>query len=177
MARGTMASLIARLRELVNDTGSATWTDNQLQTLLDRRRIRANYLQLNEEPTRSGSTISYLTFVAVDGDWEEDAALVSGTYASINADTADYENGRWAFVSEPARPVYLTGWTYDLYAAAADALEQQAATMTGLYDFAADGGSYKRSQQREGIAATAKQYRALQRVGVAEMYRGDVNVF
>ena len=38
MARSSMGYIITYVRRLVNDTGSAVWTDDQIQQLLDRHR-------------------------------------------------------------------------------------------------------------------------------------------
>ena len=55
-----------------------------------------------------------------------------------------------------------TAWTptYDLNAAAADVWGRKAAAQAGLYDFSADGGSFKRSQAAQEMRAMARFYNA-----------------
>ena len=48
--------------------------------------------------------------------------------------------------------------TYDLNMAAADVWQEKAAALAQFYDFSADGGSYKRSQQQEQALKQASYY-------------------
>lgn len=50
--------------------------------------------------------------------------------------------------------------TYDLNAAAADILEELATAAVGNFDFAADGGSYQRSQVYENLMRQARAFRS-----------------
>jgi hypothetical protein len=179
-ARVSMTTIISKIRELINDTSSATWTDDQIQDTADRRRVRANYHQLIAEPTKTTSGTSYLTFTAPFGDWETDAQLYDGTYATDTADTEDHLAGRWTFVAEPDYPMYLVGWSHDVYGVAADLLEMELSNLGRQYDFAADGGSYTRSQKYQNLRLLADQYRNRSRtagVKFVEQVRGDVNVW
>lgn len=51
--------------------------------------------------------------------------------------------------------------TYDLNAAAANVWSRKASALASLYDFAADGGSYKRSQAYQNAKSEARRYRAM----------------
>lgn len=48
--------------------------------------------------------------------------------------------------------------TYDLNRAAAEIWEEKASSLTGQYDFSADGGSYSRSQSYEQANREYKKY-------------------
>lgn len=50
--------------------------------------------------------------------------------------------------------------TYDLNAAAADVWDEKASAVSVNYDFTADGGDYKRSQQFEMYSKMARTYRS-----------------
>ena len=177
-ARVAMAQLITRTRSLVNDASSVTFTDETVQMALDQCRQRARYLPLHPEPTTTASGTTYLVHFSDYGDWEEDTALVDGAYATLTPSASDYLAGRWTFSTEPtSRPVRVTGYTYDLYGAAALLIAQQLAGLGRQYDFAADGGDYKRSQQYTALRDLMNHYRTLSRTNVkfAEQVRGDVN--
>ena len=111
-ALASMASLITRVRALVNDASSVLHTDDAVQSALDQGRTRARYLPLTPEPTTTSSATTYLVFNAPLGDWEEDVALVNGSSATLTPSANDYEAGRWTFATEPLRPVLLTGWSW-----------------------------------------------------------------
>jgi hypothetical protein len=175
-----MIAIVTKIRELINDNDWVTWTDEQIEATSDRRRVRANYSQLVPEPTKAPSGTTYLAFVAQFGDWETDSQLYDGMYAPDTADTADYAGGRWTFTTEPEYPMYLVGWSHDVYGAAADLLEMELAKHGREFDFSADGGSYSRSQSYANLRALANQYRNMSRTGgvkFVEQVRGDVNVW
>ena len=54
----------------------------------------------------------------------------------------------------------LDGGGFDLYAAAAEVWDEKAAVYAQDYDFAADGGDYKRSQAHDHALKMARLYRA-----------------
>lgn len=64
--------------------------------------------------------------------------------------------------TEPPTQTDNDDWiaTYDLHAAAADIWEEKAATVAACFDFDADGGSYKKSQQYEMYLKQARWHRS-----------------
>ena len=185
MARSEMAALIARLRALVTDTDAETqtWDDDALQAALDRRRIYVNQERLTGIPTKTAAGVDYLRFESEYSDFEDGVTLEDSTFTTIAhaAGGEDLDNGAWTFDNEPARPVYLTGWAYDLYGAAADLLETETASWATSYDFSADGGSYSRSQAFKQLGELIATYRTQQkgyggRDSHAVLIRDDVNI-
>lgn len=178
--RDSMANLITRVRELIDDAAGAdeVFTDQQIQDTLDarRRRIVREPLAAVSSVTAGGVTL-YTEFYSAFGYWEEAATLQDGTYADLTAavDTADYRVGKWTFTSSTNPPVYLSGVVYDLYGAAADMLEQWLAKVKTDYDFLSSGRTFKRSQQADGIERLMKMYRNRQWVTHSLMVRTDMN--
>ena len=66
------------------------------------------------------------------------------------------------FSTTPPTATERDDWipTYDLNAAAAEIWEEKAAALQDKYDFAADGGSYHRSQAYEQACSMAGKYRS-----------------
>lgn len=120
------ASDLARLRRMVNEPGTATYTDEALVEYLDRYRLMDVY----------------------------------GYPPPLPAD--------------PDTAPSVVNWTptYDLHASAGDIWEEKAGAFVGDFDFAADGGSYQRSQVRESYIAQANKHRA-QRVTTTIELRPD----
>jgi hypothetical protein len=179
--RASMAELIDRVRGLIGDPAGASeqFNSQAIQDALDRRRRDVRSLELAYgETIQPGGAVAYLDYYAPGGltDWEADAALqYGGTWAAVTPASSDWLAGHWTFASSQPPAVYLTGKTYDVYAAAADLLERWAATVARAYDFDEDGQRFRRSQQREGLLAVAAQYRAQQRPAVGSMARSDLN--
>lgn len=175
--RDSMANLITRVRELIDDAAGAdeVFTDQQVQDTLDMRRHR-----LVREPLAAISSVavsgitSYLEYVSTYGYWEEDVLLQDGSFATLTASDSDYRTGKWTFASNQNPPVFLTGYAYDIYGAAADMLEQWTAKVKTDYDFLSSGRTFKRSQQGEGIERLIRMYRNRQWVSYSPMIRTDM---
>ena len=176
--RDACVPLIDLIRELIADSESEWATDQRVQDALDANRDELRYHPLRKIETRaSGGAISYLTFAATCGHWDEGVALVDGNYDSLTPSSSDYMVGRWEFATEPTgQRVYLTGYTYDVYATAADLLEQYAASKQD------EGGSFtvlngqfaNNESGRRGPLELAKTYRRQQRLKSATLIRGDM---
>lgn len=175
--RDGMPALVELVARLVNDPEFAYHEDWQIQDALDQYREEARYWGLVEVPTRAeGGAITYLTFKAPCGHWEADGTLYDHDYTALTPATSDWMTGRWTFSSAPTRPVYLLGWTYDVYAAAADLLEVRGSQLAeDLESFSVFNGSFAFAAKRKGPLELAARYRAMQRVTVFDVYRSDVS--
>jgi len=163
VARSTMADLIARVRQMIGDMDAAAYVfdDDAVQAALDAHRFHAEYAALQPAAEYSaGGAAKYTAYRSVAAPWESDAVLVDGSFNPLTPDSADWMNGEWTFGAGQAPPVLIQGKYYDLYAAAADLLEEWAARLAREYDFGTDGDSFKRSQMAEGLRGQAERYRA-----------------
>lgn len=173
-ARATMATLIARVRRLIHDPSGVeeVWTDEEIQEWLDAHRLDVAMLPLEPIWSIVGGAVMTLDYIAPYGHWEADALLSDAAGAELTPASADLLVGRWTFAAHTPQ-VYLTGKSYDPYAAAADALEARAAQVALAYDFSADGASFQRSQQGEALLRLARQYRGRSRPIVVRLARED----
>ena len=173
-----MAGLILRLRRLIGEPISADYADHDLAEIIDRFRIDVRYRELTPVDTIApGGAVTYLEYWADVGDWEVDAQLTSGTYAVLTPTTSDPDLGRWTFASHQAAPVYLTGKTFDLYAAAAELLDQKliiGGLDNGLVNRKEGDTSYDGGDRAKQIMALAEKYRGMCRPRTASMVRNDV---
>lgn len=164
--------------KLVGDSELEKFSYEQIQDALQQRREEMRYERLTPLASRaSGGTVTYVTFTAPNdwGWWDDSAVVYNYNYDALTPATADWNVGRWTFSSEPTRPVMITGYTYDVYAAAADLLEARAAEVAE--DMSAINlahGSFTYANKRTGPMQMAQRYRAKQRPSVATVYRTDV---
>ena len=179
-ARATCAHIITRVRLMVNDQGSPpVFTDDQIQDTLDMRRIDVRYYELTPTPTINGpptaGSVSFLDFYAPDytGWWEEDEQILSNVWAPVTPTTADRIVGHWTVTTNLFPPVYIVGKNHDLYASAADTLEQWIALLKLEYDFDSEKDKYLRSQRIEIMSGLVETYRAKQRVQSGDLVRSD----
>lgn len=179
-ARTSMAALITLVRDLIYDPAGASqvFSDDQIQTALDANREEERYEELTPlADIAPGGAVSYSTWVSDDRHWEASITFTDAAYNVITGSSAyDYLAGRFTF-SESQDAVLATGWTYDVYAAAADLCEQWAAKLKLQYDFSADGATYHRSQAVKGLLDRAATLRSQSEAGGAQsvrMYRSDL---
>lgn len=152
------------------------WSDDRLQTALDQRRTDARYLQLLSPDTWvPGGGVVNLDYYAPYGDWEEDALLTDGQGHPLTPSAVEYQCGHWVFAAHTQPPVYVSGKWFDLYAVAADVLEQYAATHKGAYTFSPGAGNYTRSQLFSQPLVLAARYRSMQQPETVRLIRSDVN--
>lgn len=177
--RTTMASLIAKLRKLVNDPASENqiFDDDDLQNFLDQNSQDIKLLALTERySVAPGGVVKYTDYYEPFslGNWEDGVLLqYAGGWTTVTPDTADLKIGHWTFTAGQTPPVYITGFSYDLFGAAADALEQWASTEKLNYDFSANGTSFHESQKVTALLDLATRYRKQMRVGSGQMLQDD----
>ncbi len=194
-ARSGMADIISQVRQLAN-TGTADytvgsvsmWSDDQLQTILDRVRVEVWDEPVSVVPTvNSGGTTEYKEYRLPRAWWEQTTGGTaifylrdsSGARIGTANYTIDYQYGRVSFGADQAGSVrYVTGRSYDVYEAAARVWEQKAAHVADQFDFSADGASFKNSQRVAQYLSMARQMRSQSNSGgvsTARLGRNDVN--
>lgn len=184
--RDSMADLISRVRDLIGDPAGSTqeFTDQQIQNALDAHGFDHTREELSAvSSVDTAGVTTYLSYLSDEGFWEGDVLLQTGTYQTVddasvpvNVSAVDYTLGRWGFNATMQPPVYITGRTYDVYAAAADVLELWLAKVKLDYDFLSSGRTFKRSQQIAGLESLIYRYRCRQRLITGIMVRTDMNV-
>lgn len=136
-------------------SGTEQFSDDDLQGFLDERRSFAREAMLRTTQTFAGT---YTDFVAPRRWWEDSVVLSDGAGTTLTPDTEDLTGGVWTFTAGQATPVYITGSFFDMYGAASAVLEAWAAISSREFDFTTDQQTFNRSQKREGLMATAREY-------------------
>jgi hypothetical protein len=205
--RPTLLNLVAEVRDLIGDqdNGSQKFNNLQIQNALDESRSDPRYEMLTAAPTITKTTGNTAQFVWIDyyskfQYWEIDAAVVQwGDYTQRTALASEFIVGHWQFVylQPPGQmvpdsqypgqipPLYVTGRTYDIYAAAVKLLKMWKADIkTCTYDFSTGGQSFRRGTIlqtiNELIADYSRQMRfrqiSLVRCDSAEPYTIDADI-
>ena len=184
MARAGMAAVIERVRGLIHDPAGASqhFTDDQIEQVCDQVRRDVYRLPLTpaHEVAADGSVL-HREWFADGGWWESDAALQDGTHATIDGastpavSSADYKVGKWVLDATLTTGLYLTGRQHDVYAAAADLLEEWLADAKFEFDFLSAGRTFKRSQKFALAGDLIDRYRRRSWVRTSEQVRTDMN--
>lgn len=167
MARASMAALITRTRELINDPAgaSAHFTDDKIEAALDRRRREVVELPLDGVARRDATgQVDYVRWVADRAPWESGAVVLDATRTPIpdTEYTEDALDGIWTF-DTAQDAAYVTGLSFDLYGTAADLLDQWiaegVATGGGITEWETDGQRVKRGTSTADMLSKARLYR------------------
>lgn len=164
MLRASMVAIVNQLRLLIGDpytvTGGEVFSDDELQAFADAHSTDVLYQRLVPLPAVApGGVTTQLQWAAERGWWETDAVVVDSGYNVLSPSAVDYARGRWTFGAH-RDDVLVRGACYDLYAAGADAVEAWLARVKLEYDFSADGATYQRSQQMQGLRELLGRLRA-----------------
>lgn len=194
-ARTTMSSLISTLRGMTNAgtadytvAGSAYWSDDQLQTILDRYRAEVRQEPLNSFPvTTTGGSVAWYDYQSASRWFETTNGgtarfVVKDAGGTVNGTanwSADYERGLITFgANTGGTAYYLTGYAYDVYAAAADVWRQKAGQYAVAIDFSTDNHRVTRSHIVKECQRMADYYAGMAVTSVtsgsANMERSDL---
>lgn len=174
MARAGMADIITRVRRLIGDTAGAdqVFTPDEVQETLDRYQHNVRYMELTPvETILPGGDVQYLAYECDAGYWESPVALADSSYAAVTPATSDLINGRWTFTTDRSAPVYITGYRYDVYGAAAEMAEDWAAKLKLEVDYDNAGLSNTWMHKANGLRALADRLRQRAECRVSQMVR------
>ncbi len=182
MARSGMTTLIDELRRRC-DAGTADYTDDDLQAVLDGyRRVSVRRLLL-AVPTQSGGSAVYNDYYWDAGDWVEGAESgtavwrvddSAGSVVGTAAYTVESRAGHLRFTADTlGTAYYLTSRAYDMDRAAADLWDAKAAAVASRFDVSTDNHDLKRSQLVQHYRDMAASYRRRAPAQTSERLRDD----
>lgn len=194
--RPTVLPLVDLVRELIGDpaSGSQKFSNLSIQNALDESRSDVRYEILTAAPTITKTTGNTAQFVWIDyyskfQYWEIDAAVVQwGDYTQRTPLAVEFIVGHWQFsyLQQPGQmvpdsqypgtipPLYVTGRTYDPYAAAVRLLKAlKAKLMLTTYDFSAGGQSFHRGTILQTISEMIADYSRQMKFRAIPLVRSD----
>lgn len=190
--RSGMVDIVKELRRLANAgpadytlAGEQYWTDAQLEEILDRHYEALSYSTMEAVGTYGTTGAWEYTDYYVGAEWLEQTTGGTATFYVQNSTGAviaeadysvDYQNGVVTFdtnTNGDAR--YVTGYYYDVNAAAAEVWRKKAAYFSTAFDFSTDNHSVKRSQIRLHCLEQAEYFETLSEEASesADLVRGD----
>ena len=183
MARTGMANLILRWRRMVDDTGTAVWSADQAQQILDSHRYDIWGEVLTPVPIHENNDTVWYTYNASRGNLEETTGGTAifrvynsgGTAIGTATYTPDYERGAVVFAADQDGTAYkLDARSYDLAAAAVDGWLERMGKVSGWYTFRSEGKGFDRSDYFKHCKAMAEFYRAESPMTISFMTRSDL---
>lgn len=190
--RAGMQNLINRVRALTGagqseyTVGDRTyWTDNDLQDILDSNARFVVESPLAWQRQQVGGTAYYFAAQLAYRDLEEASSGTArwavrdgpGTLQGTAGYSVDYRQGLISFTaSQGGTAYYVTGYTYDVHAAAADVWDERLANFTLWYNFAADNQSFTRSQAFDHAEKMRNYHRSKAGSNIVAQAFGDLRV-
>ncbi|MEL7626978.1 MAG: hypothetical protein AAGU15_08985 [Anaerolineaceae bacterium] len=157
--RTTMTELISLVRGLINDPleSDMTFQEYEIQVELDLYRTWNNIAALTALPSADGSQTNWK---ATQHYWES-PVLTDGVGNTLTPETTDAIAGYFVF-AETQEAVFASGFSYDVYAAAAELLTMWAGRLAqDITKFSADGSSFEFGGLQKAKLDMAARYRAM----------------
>lgn len=160
--RSTMSDLITLMRDLIDDTDSTVFTDQQIQDQFDIHRIDEFQKRLQQaDDVQPSGVIFWRDFYADINYWENGVQLQDHNFHYVTADSlVEPMIGHWQFTQSQIIPIYATGRHYDIYATAVDLLLKWKSKLKLQVDFMDSGRNYQRMQRMKAIDGLVKDYRS-----------------
>ena len=182
MARSGMSNLIARLRPMIDDAGTAIFSADQLQTIMDLRKQRIYKERLQYEVTAiAAGSQEYKLYHSHFDNFEEGGTTYFQVCdsAGLQRGTADYSvdyaNGVVTMSADQrGTALYLTAWSYDLNGAAMVCWGERMAKVATSYDVNLDGHNLSRSQLIAQCKTMADYYAGKAKPRSARMWNNGV---
>jgi hypothetical protein len=191
MARTGMAVMIDTVRGFCNaSTADLTlgttvyWADDEVQRVLDRHKIYVVRDALVPVESYAGAgSITYLEYRSGYHNLESGTSVFEiedGTGATIGTAnyTVDYPLGVVTFSSNQAGSArFITAYTYDTYAAAADIWRMKSGHVASGVDFSTDNMRINRGKLIDNAMQMATYYDRLSGAKVFTFTRDDSTIF
>jgi hypothetical protein len=190
---------VGEVRDLIGDpdNGTPQFNNQQVQNALDESRSDVRYELLVAAPTITKTTGNTAQFVWIDyyskfQYWEIDGAVTQwGDYTQRTPVATEFINGHWQFVYLQAPgtmvpdaqypgqipPIYATGRTYDIYAAAVKLLKMlKAKYALTTFNFNANGQSFQAGQIFQTLDGLICDYSRQMQFTSSSLERKDSNI-
>ena len=187
MARTGMAVMIDTVRGFcnagTNDASVGTviyWADDEVQRVLDRHRTYIVREELTPFEAYAGAgTITYLEYRSAFGNLESGTSVfkiedATGAAIGTASYSCNYPEGIVTFTADQAGSArFMTTYTYDLYASAADIWRVKSGHASDGVDFSTDNMRVNRGQKIRNCQSMAEYYDRLSGSKVFTFTRSD----
>lgn len=181
MARAGLSEIITEFRNLVQESGTAIFTDDNIQTILDSCKTPLyEYPVISKEEFTTNGTV-YTRYVTPNHTTLEGTAtgvssvrLTNSVGSVITGYTQNVLTGEFSFDTDvDEQTFFYSGNSYDLNEAVAKGWRRKAAYYSTSFDFQVEGRSFKKSQVVTNCLNMAKYYESQQASFVGNIYRSD----
>ncbi len=160
------------------DGAKYTWTDNELQTILDANRmiIRRELLRNDVDQKQFYSESKFLEGSLVT--WDDDATKIkiwnssAGSATAATPDSWNLTDGIFTWTADQNNTYYLDAKSYNIHGAIADCMDQLAMDRTRATAWTRGGVSYTYSEYKE-LAMTHRSLAGAKSTKLVRTYRTE----
>lgn len=177
--RSGLTDYVSQFRSYVQESGTAIFSDDRIQQILDSNSEYFTQNQLFSHPQHLNGSVVYYDY-SIDKVWLEGTATTSNKIFNLNGSvvtnyTSDFVNGRFIFdVNTRGTAYYMTGRSFNFFAAVSQGWKEKAAYYATQFDFKVEGRDYKKSQVIQQCKEMANLYSSQASVVQHNLDRGDM---
>ena len=178
--RSGMTNLISQFRSYVQESGTAIFSDDRIQDILDSNSTYLYQAPLAVIPQRNNGTLIYQQYVT-DHTWLEGTATTTNKIYTINGTvvtnyTSDFINGKFAFDTNTLGTAYfMDGRSFNFFKAVSEGWKEKAAYYSTQFDFKVEGREFKKSQLVKSCLDMAKEFESKSSPVMHSIDRGDMS--
>lgn len=177
--RNGMVDLVSQFRSYLQEPGTAIFTDDRLQQILDANSESFTQERLYPKPYYNNGSVWYADYY-LDKTWIEGTAS-STTYifnsngTAVTNYTSDFVNGKFTFDTNTlGTAYYMNGKSFNFFKAVSEGWNEKAAYYSTNFDFQVEGRSFKKSQILTHCSERMKYFMTQAKVNQGSIDRGDM---
>lgn len=177
--RSGMTELVGQFRSYIQESGTAIFSDDRLQQILDSNSQYILQSLLQPIPIRYHGSVIYTDYFSnhqfIEGTASSTTNVTNLNGTVVTNYTSDFINGRFTFnENQRGTAYYVSGRTYNFFKAVSEGWKEKAAYYSTQFDFTVEGRSYKKSQVVKSCLDMAKEFDAKASAVFHSLDRGDM---
>ena len=177
--RNGMVDLVSQFRSYLQEAGTAIFSDDRIQQILDANSEQFTQVQLYSKPYYNNGSVWYSTYT-LDKTWLEGTAtdtikVYNSNGTTVTNYTSDFVNGQFEFTTNTLGTVYyMSGKSFNFFKAVSEGWNEKAAYYSTNFDFQVEGRSFKKSQILTHCTERMKYFMSQAKVTQGSIDRGDM---
>ena len=177
--RNGMTELISQFRSYVQESGTAIFTDDRVQQLLDNNSSYFYEDYLQRVPTKLNGSITYFEYLSsyqyLEGTASNTVRIYNGNGTAVSNYSSDFINGKFKFTTDTrGTAYYMDGRSFNFFKAVSEGWKEKASYYSTQFDFEVEGRKYKKSQVVKQCLDMAKEFDAKASAVMHSIDRGDL---
>jgi hypothetical protein len=178
--RSGMTDLVSQFRSLVQESGTAIFTDDRIQQILDNNSAYFTQLPLQVQPYYLNGSVIYKDYYLPNKTFLEGTATTTNVIYTTQGTvltnyTANFNQAKFIFSTDTrGSAFYITGRSFDLYKSVSEGWGEKAGYYSTSFDFKVEGRQYWKGKLIDNCLTMAAKYGSMANVVQHSIDRGDM---